>query len=92
VAALVFTVPTLINGPLWAASAPGVRKLGAAHRSLARTLLGEDIPPPPPLRPYPVVHVRTPDADRLCGQRTSSAGTEGRYATGMSGWRAATSR
>jgi signal transduction histidine kinase len=65
VASLVFTVPTLINGPLWAASAPGVRKLGAAHRSLARTLLGEDIPPPPPLRPYPVVHVRTPDADRL---------------------------
>jgi hypothetical protein len=41
-------------------SAPGVRKLGAAHRSLARTLLGEDVPPPPP-RPYPVVHVRTPE-------------------------------
>ena len=51
VGALVFTVPTLINGPLWAASAPGVRKLGAAHRSLTRTLLGEDIPPPPPLQP-----------------------------------------
>ena len=65
VGALIFTVPTLINGPLWAASAPGVRKLGAAHRSLARKLLGEDVPPPPPLRPYPVVHVRTPDADRL---------------------------
>ena len=42
-----------------------MRKLGAAHRSLTRTLLGEDIPPPPPLQPYPVVHVRTPDADRL---------------------------
>jgi len=68
VGALVFTVPTLVNGPLWAASAPGVRKLGAAHRSLARTLLGEDVPPPPPLRPYPVVHVRTPDADRLVAQ------------------------
>jgi signal transduction histidine kinase len=65
VASLVFTVLTLINGPLWAASAPGVRRLGTAHRSLARTLLGEDVPPPPPLRPYPVVHVRTPDADRL---------------------------
>ena len=65
VAALIFTVPTLINGPLWAASAPGVRKLGAANRSLARTLLGEDVPPPPPLRPYPVVNVRTPDAERL---------------------------
>jgi signal transduction histidine kinase len=65
VGALVFTVPTLINGPLWAASAPGVRKLGAAHRSLARALLGEDVPPPPPLRPYKYVNVRTPDADRL---------------------------
>ena len=65
VGALVFTVPTLLTGPLCAASAPGVRKLGAAHRSLARALLGEDVSPPPPLRPYPVVHVRTPDADRL---------------------------
>jgi signal transduction histidine kinase len=65
VGALVFTVPTLINGPLWAASAPGVRKLGAANRSLARTLLGEDVPPPPPLRPYPYIRVRTPDAARL---------------------------
>jgi len=65
VGALVFTVPTLINGPLRAASAPGVRKLGAAHRSLARTLLGEDVPPPPPLRPNTLVRVQTPDADRL---------------------------
>ena len=65
VGALVFTVPTLLNGPLWAASAPGVRKLGAANRSLARRLLGEDVPPPPPLRPVRYVTVRTPDADRL---------------------------
>jgi signal transduction histidine kinase len=65
VGALVFTVPTLLNGWLLAASAPGVRKLGAANRSLARTLLGEDVPPPPPLRPYPCAKVRTPDADRL---------------------------
>ena len=43
VGALIFTVPTLVTGPLWAASAPGIRKLGAAHRSLARTLLGEDV-------------------------------------------------
>jgi len=64
VGALLFALPTLINGPLWAASAPGVRRLGAAHRSLARTLLGEDVPPPPPLRPYPVVNVRTPAAPR----------------------------
>jgi signal transduction histidine kinase len=78
VASLVFTVPTLINGPLWAASAPGVRKLGAAHRSLARTLLGEDVPPPPPLRPYPVVHVRTPDADRLAALAQAKGAKIGR--------------
>jgi hypothetical protein len=65
VGALVFTVPTLLTGPLCAASAPGVRKLGAAHRSLARTLLGEDVPPPPPLQPRTLVRVQTPDADRV---------------------------
>jgi signal transduction histidine kinase len=65
VGALVFIVPTLVSAWLCAASAPGVRKLGAANRSLARTLLGEDVPAPPPLRPYPCAKVRTPDADRL---------------------------
>jgi hypothetical protein len=65
VGALVFIVPMLFNGALWAASAPGVRKLGAASRFLARTLLGENVSPPPPLRPNPRVQVRTPDAERL---------------------------
>ena len=35
VGALIFIVPMLVNGLLWAASAPGVRKLGAASRFLA---------------------------------------------------------
>ena len=65
VGAFVFTVPTLLLRPLWAPSAPGVRKLGAASRFFARTLLGEDVPPPPPPRLYPTVYVRTPDAARL---------------------------
>ena len=65
VGAFVFTVATIVNGPLWAASAPGIRKLGAASRFLARTLLHEDVAPPPPLRPYPFVRIRTPDAARL---------------------------
>ena len=65
VGALVFIVPTLINGPLWAASAPGVRKLGAASRFLARKLLGEDAPAPPRVRPALIFKVRTPDAARL---------------------------
>jgi signal transduction histidine kinase len=65
VGAFVFTVAMLTMVILWSASAPGVRKLGAASRFLARTLLDENVPPPPPLRPYPFVHVRTPDAARL---------------------------
>src|SRR5205823_1697837 len=65
VGALVFIVPTLINGPLWAASAPGVRKLGAASRFLARKLLGEDAPAPQRVRPALIFKVRTPDAARL---------------------------
>ena len=65
VAALVFIIPMLGNGGLWAASAPGVRKFGAVNRFLARRLLGEDVPAPQPLRPYPYVRVRTPDAARL---------------------------
>ena len=37
--ALIFIVPTLANGLLWALSAPGVRKLGAASRFLAGELI-----------------------------------------------------
>ncbi|MGH3177341.1 MAG: sensor histidine kinase [Streptosporangiaceae bacterium] len=65
VGALMFIVPTLANGLLWAASAPGVRKLGAASRFLARGLLGEDVPAPPRLRPALIFKVRTPAAARL---------------------------
>ena len=48
--AAAFIIPMLANGVLWGASAPGVRKLGAASRFLARTLLGEDVPAPLPLQ------------------------------------------
>ena len=65
VAALLFIIPMLVNGALWGASAPGVRKFGAATRFLARALLGEDVPAPQPLQPKPFVRVRTPDAARL---------------------------
>jgi signal transduction histidine kinase len=43
----------LIGAPLVAASTFGARGLGAASRGLARRLLGERVPPPPPLRPAP---------------------------------------
>jgi signal transduction histidine kinase len=65
VGAFVFSFVTLHNGIFWAGSAPALRKLGGANRSLVRRMLGEDIPTPPPLRPHSYVRVRTPDADRL---------------------------
>jgi signal transduction histidine kinase len=64
-AAVAFIAATLVNGPMWALSTPAVRKLGAAARALARQLLGEDIPAPPPVSPLHRVKVVTPDAIRL---------------------------
>ena len=65
VAGFAFTVVTMVPPLLGTVSAPGVRKFSDASRRLARGLLGEDVPVPPPLRPDPQVHVRTPDAARL---------------------------
>jgi hypothetical protein len=65
IAAIAFIVPTLAGGGLWALSTDSVRKLGAAARFLARGLLGEDIPAPPPIKPVHRVKVATPDAVRL---------------------------
>ena len=63
--ALVIIIPTLANGPLWALSATAVRRFGAAARALARALIGEDIPEPPPFGPVYRVKVATPDSVRL---------------------------
>jgi hypothetical protein len=65
IVAVAFIVPTLENGPFWALSAPVVRKFADRSRFLAWRLLGERVPPPPPLRPIALVRVRTPDAARL---------------------------
>ena len=64
-AALVFIIPTLVNGPMWALSTDGVRRFGATARALARERLGEDIPEPPPVQPTYRMKVATPDAIRL---------------------------
>ena len=61
IAALAFIVVFLVNGILWALSATGVRKFGAAARSLARGLLGEEIPAPPPIMPVHRMMVATRD-------------------------------
>ncbi len=75
VGALLFIVPTLVNGLLWGLSAPGVRKLGAASRFLARELLGDDVPAPPRLRSIEAFMVRTPDSARLAAS-ASAAGAK----------------
>ncbi len=75
--ALIFIVPTLANGPLWALSAPGVRKLGAGSRQLARRLLGEAVLAPPPPPPALYFKVRTPDATQLAAI-TNAAGAKAR--------------
>jgi len=63
--AFVFSLVSLHNGFFIAGSAPVLRKLGDTNRYLARRILGEDIPAPPPMEPRTYAHVRTPDAERL---------------------------
>jgi signal transduction histidine kinase len=74
VAAVAFIVPTLANGPLWALSTDTVRRLGGAARSLARALLGHDIPAPAPILPVHRLKVATPDAVRLFEEVNKAGG------------------
>ncbi len=74
VAAIALIIPTLLNGPLWALSTDAVRRFGMAARALARGRLGEEIPPPPPLRPMNRIKVATPDALRLFEVATKAGG------------------
>ena len=60
--AFVYTVPMLENGIFWALSAPGLRKFGAASRSLARRFIAEDVPAPPGQGPTLRFKIRTKDA------------------------------
>ena len=62
VAAVAVIAPMLHNGIFWACSAGVVRRFGSAARSLARRLLGEDIPAPPPFKSPLQVKVATADA------------------------------
>ena len=74
IAAVAFIVPMLYNGILWAASADGVWKLGAASRFLARKLLGEDVPVPPRPRSVASYKVRTKDGARLAVAAEAAGG------------------
>src|SRR5690242_18984533 len=75
VAGFAFTAFTMIPPLRGAVSAPGVRKLGAASRGLARELLGEDVPPPTARN-----HVAIGQSHRRDGWPTDAArdGTAGR--------------
>src|SRR5690242_4190053 len=72
VCALVFIVATLGAGLLWALSAPGVRKLGASSRHLARRLLGEDVLAPPPPQPALLFKVRMANPEQLAVAATAA--------------------
>jgi len=74
IAAVAFIVPMLYNGILWAASADGVWNLGAASRSLARKLLGEDVPAPPRPGSVATYKVRTTDGGRLAAAAEEAGG------------------
>jgi signal transduction histidine kinase len=55
-------------------STPVARGLGSANRRLAEQILGEQVPPPPPMRPTQHVYVRTPDAGRLATLASAEGG------------------
>ena len=74
IAAIVFIVPMLYNGALWAASADGVWKLGAVNRFFARKLLSEDVPAPPRPRSLVSYKVRTKDGARLAKAAQEAGG------------------
>ncbi len=55
-------------------STPVARGLGTANRELADRILGERVPAPPPMRPVPHVHVKTPDAGALASLAAAEGG------------------
>jgi Putative sensor len=68
------SVISFVNPILIALSTPAMRKLGEANRFLARRLAGEQVPPPPPMRREPHVHLRTPDPARASVLITAHGG------------------
>lgn len=79
--AVALIVPMLHDGFLWAASAGIVRRYGAVARFLARELLGEDIPTPPPYRPMLLLKVTTPDAAAAVALASAAVAAGGKART-----------
>ena len=79
--AFAFMAVMFVNTFSFVASTPGVRKLGAAARFLARGFLGEDVPAPPLPRAVPRVRVTTPDPAGLAKIAESAGGRTRQWAT-----------
>jgi signal transduction histidine kinase len=56
-------------------STPVARGLGTVNRWLAGQILGEQVPPPPPMRTEPYVRAKSPDAARLATLASAEGGT-----------------
>ena len=56
------------------ASTPVARKFGSVNRHVLRTVLGEQVPAPPPMRPVPHLHVKTEDSMRLADLVSTAGG------------------
>jgi signal transduction histidine kinase len=75
IAGFLFTIVPFSHPVLLFVSTPATRGLATANRNLADRYLGERIPEPPPLRPRPHVHVKSPAAGRLATLISAAGGT-----------------
>jgi hypothetical protein len=74
IAGFVVTAMTFAHPMLVFVSTPVARAFGSVNRQVLRRLLGERVPPPPPMRPEAHLHVKTPDAAGLTGLVAGAGG------------------
>ncbi len=74
VAGFLVTVVPFVHVVLLFVSTSAVRWFGSVNRGVLRTLLGERVPPPPPMRLDPHLHVKTPEPARLAGLVSAAGG------------------
>jgi len=74
IAGYLTTAGTFVHPLLVFVSTPVMREFGAINRHVLHRLLGERVPPPPPMRVARHLHVRTPEATRLTGLVAAAGG------------------
>jgi signal transduction histidine kinase len=67
IAGFLVTVVPFVNVVLLFVSTPAVRWFGSVNRRVLHLLLGEQVPPPPPMRSDAHLHVTTAEPARLAG-------------------------